>query len=277
MSSRDTIDLRPARACESATPHAIGRYAAGELEGEERSRLESHLESCLDCSALLAELRSDDAAFKTTMPFERFAADFERRRERGSMSRLLDWLWPAVRLPAAAGVAAAAATVVMLTVWPAGPDADPGIRTKGSQVGLAFLIKESQGVRHGADGERLVPGDQIQFLVKPDHQARSMVLVGVDGRGAVTVYAAESLVGQVKGELKPRLLPGSVILDDAIGQERFFAVFSSSMNPEELHQRAQSAALELAASGADLAEVEALPLTGDDLAQTSVSIMKVEQ
>ncbi|MBN2362035.1 MAG: zf-HC2 domain-containing protein [Deltaproteobacteria bacterium] len=267
-----TVDLLPKPGCREVTPHQLRRYAAGELDPTAAERVARHLEQCLDCAAIVAEIRSDQAAFCTVMPFERFAADHERRlATHRPLTGLARW-WRSLRWPAALTAAAAATALVALWVV-SGPD--DGVRLKGGQATIGFLVKQGDQIRRGSDGEPLTAGDRIQFLVRADARARAMVLVGIDGRGAVTVYGAESLTEQTKGEPEVRLLPESVILDDAIGPERFFAVFSSDLGPEALHARVQVAAQELARSGVDLSRVEALPLDDEAVTQASISIVKV--
>jgi len=267
------VDLLPAPSCREVTAHQLRRFAAGELDATATEQLNSHLVGCLDCAAALAEIQSDQAAFRTVMPFDRFAADHARRQAAHTpFANLVRW-WRAARWPLATTTVAAAAVIALLIV--ARPDDQ--LRLKGSDVKIGFLIKQGDEIRRGSDGERLTAGDRIQFLVRADAAAQSMVLVGIDGRGAVTVYGAESLLEQVKGEPEVRLLPESIILDDAVGPERFFAVFSSDLGPEALHTAVQLAAQELARSGANLAQVEALPLDGGVVKQASISIVKVQR
>lgn len=271
--SQRLVDLLPAPGCHSVTPQQLRRFAAGELDPTAREQLTTHLAGCLDCTAALAEIQSDQAAFKTVMPFERFVADHERRQAAHTpLASLVAW-WQRARWPLATAAVAATAVVALLIV--SRPDDE--LRLKGSDVKIGFLVKQGDEIRRGSDGERLAEGDRIQFLIRADAAARSMVLVGIDGRGAVTVYGAESLLEQVKGEPEVRLLPESIILDDAVGPERFFAVFSSELGPEALHTEVQLAAQELARSQVDLSQIEALPLGRNALKQASISIVKVQR
>ncbi|MFH1809925.1 MAG: hypothetical protein ABIJ09_14365 [Pseudomonadota bacterium] len=265
------LDLTPHTTCSRVTSHRLQQHLVGEGTPEQRRDIDQHLETCLDCASLVAGLRSDAAAFSAVMPFERFAADFERRAQarRSWVEKLRAWRWPALGSVAVA----AAAAVVLLVVTPVD---DSGLRSKGSDLaGIGYLVREPAGARRGDDGEQLKAGQQIQFLLRPARSARSVVLLGVDGRGAVTVYHAEALTQQTKGVETLSPLPGSVILDDAVGPERFFAVFSDDGDVEMLHQLAQSAALKLVQEGVDLSRVERLPVDDPGVHQTSISIVKV--
>jgi hypothetical protein len=109
--------------------------------------------------------------------------------------------------------------------------------SSGESSGLG--IKGGPGfqifVRHGgADGqvapvkggERLAPGDEIRFVAVPAEK-KHLLVASIDGRGKVSVYFPFG--GSQSGKLDQggRMeLPGSVVLDDAPGPERIFAVFS---------------------------------------------------
>jgi hypothetical protein len=112
--------------------------------------------------------------------------------------------------------------------------------------------------------QALHAGDQIQFLYHAAGHA-FVVVVEVDGAGAVTALQPgehpESWPVQASGT---HVLPGSIILDEAVGPERVFAVFSDAPLPVEVVVEAVRAAVK--AAGGDPRKVEALGLDGTVLA-----------
>jgi hypothetical protein len=264
------------------SPFALKRHVAGELEGEARASLLSHVDTCESCQAILADLKADDAAFATKIPFGRFAALLEEKEERkaGLWERLIGELRPALM----AGVAATAMLAVVITInvnkaVELHPESIDQVRMKGVGVGLAFVVREDSGIRRGKNGERLAAGDQIQFVVKGTEKTQSLVVLGIDGRGQVTVYAVEAFGGQGSIQTKggaglTRPLAHSVILDDAVGTERFFAVFSEDPNVEEIRWRAELAAAKLVENPDALRTTPILALDPPEK-QASVFIEKV--
>lgn len=266
---------------EAPTPPACGvtrltlrRLFVGELPADQRSTVETHTKDCLDCQAVLAELRSDDAAFKVHIPFGRFVADHEKRAAKAApvtsvMNAAYKWLF------GGGAVAALAVGAAVMLLAPNTSLQDPtlelGNRIKGG--GIGFLLKTQQGVRAGKAGEELQAGDQIQFYVKGPSQEAELVVVGVDGKGAVTVYHAGPSPTGPTGKASP--LQDSVVLDDALGPERFFAVYGTGVKAEVLREAAQKAAEKLVAQGADLKTVETLPLELPQAIQSSVWIVKI--
>ncbi|MBI5497528.1 MAG: hypothetical protein HY904_21130 [Deltaproteobacteria bacterium] len=253
------------------TRHTLRRHFAGELDAAARADLDNHLKECLDCQAVLAELKSDEAAFKVHIPFARFADQHEKRLAAASPVRTgLSNFWKTVFGGGVALAAAMTAAAFLLIPAPR-PEDQLTERIKGG--GIGFLLRTSDGVRAGRDGETLKPGDQIQFFVKAPEDTE-VVVVGVDGKGAVSVYHVGRVVA-VDGRAAP--LPDSVVLDDAVGPERFFAVYGRGFAAGELKALVQKAAEKMVADGADLRAVETLPLDlpADKAQQSSVHIVKL--
>lgn len=275
----------------------LERYHAGELSAERRQEIEALLAGDADLAAELDELRARDAAFRAHMPFERFIADHDARREATSGVARVRGFFRALRWQLGGGVvvAAAAAALALAVLVPGNdPDVDGTFpppfetsgetRLKGGGARIGFFVKGDEGARWGSDGEELRAGDRIQLAVQDPAGARSMVIVGIDGRGQVSTYVARRLpTGTPKGErdAAPRLLDQSLVLDDAVGAERFFVLYSDETDVEALERAALDAARELSArvtSGAgDLRSAERLPLSLDDVAQGSVHIVKVAE
>lgn len=267
------------------TTHELRRFLVGELSPARRAEIEAALLADAALAAQRDALVAEDAAFKATMPFERFVADHEARVAATSspVAKVLAFVARPKLFAGGVGLAAMAAALVVAVNLGAGPDAEAAIRrnqTKGAvdptHAAIGYFIDERDGVRVGGPGEPLTSGDRIQFAVRDAAVGSAMVLVGVDGHGAVTVYAAEALPATREKGAKPRVLTSSVVLDDAVGAERFFLVYGDAP-VDALRARAEAAARSLVDGRADLTRVEALPIAGGDVVQSSVHIVKVRR
>ncbi len=252
----------------TASNHELRRFLAGELSPQRRAQIESDASLQDRLAKLAAEQRAEDAAFALEVPLPRFLADHETRTQpKGLFARLLSTRFTF----GATALVAAAAAVFFVVRTPETAEYD-GLK---GDARVGFLVRDVNGVHFGTDGEQLSTGDQIQFKVKDDAKHGAMVLVGIDGRGAVTVYASETVNERAKGvtQEKPRLLSESVVLDDATGAERFFVVYGDPP-VDELRAEVEAAAKQLAKSGAPLTSIDKLPLRSGRT-QSSVHIMKV--
>lgn len=261
--------------------HELRRYLAGELSATRRAELEAQigaepaLRARLD--AVAAEERAEDAAFRLEVPLPRFLEDHERRT-RGTNGGLLARLVGLRIVVGGSALAAAAVALFFVVRTPssARPNDEAWDGLKGG-ARLGFFVRQEEGARLGVAGEELRPGDQIQFAVRDDEQKRSMVIVGIDSRGAVSVYAAEDLRDvRAKGDPNatgPRLLAASVVLDDAVGPERFFAVYGD-IELDAVRRAAEDAARELVQQQRDLTHAEKLALPST-WTQSTIHIRKV--
>ncbi len=110
---------------------------------------------------------------------------------------------------------------------------DAGNRLKGG-VDLDFYVLQGAEVKPGVEGEVLAAGDRVQFTYRAAGHD-TLVLVGVDGEGAVSLYYPER--GDAPEAVEPwdrRVLEGSIELDDAAGPEVFVALFSVESASEGL-------------------------------------------
>lgn len=244
----------------------VERYLLGELGPEERARVSSEAERCADCSALIAETRADEEAF-ALRPVP------ERMRELWSRPPRRPWWKPlAVALPVAA-----AAAVALVLAMPSTPDGswqealDPDarrskVRIKGpaetgpapvEQLRLGFQVIEGLREVPGEDGQRLGEGARIQFMYDAP-AAGPAVIVGIDGRRQVTRYfpTRGGLQATVSAG-RDRVVESNVILDDAVGVERFFLCQGeAARDPGAVEE----AARQVASDSADLRGVERLPV-----------------
>ena len=61
------------------TRRTLARFHAGELPSVDGARVQAHALGCLDCQTQLAEFKSDDAAFRTHIPWNKFVVAHEKR------------------------------------------------------------------------------------------------------------------------------------------------------------------------------------------------------
>lgn len=176
----------------------LDRVLAGELDRP------AHLDGCEGCTARLASLEQDRAGLDGRLWI---AGEARKVKRRLPLSGIV------ATLAAAAAVAVVSARVIRT-------DTIPGERAKGG-LALALFVRHGEGpVEEALPGARLVPGDAVRFSLSTSKEGY-VAVVGMDDRGAVTLHAApEAPLSAGKGQL----LEGSVVLDDAIGPERFVAV-----------------------------------------------------
>ncbi len=246
----------------------LGQAALLRLLGDEGAPAEAdHLARCAACRARADGLAAHRDAFRAQHPPAAFMAQLAARR-----AAQRPWWRRPVALAAGIGLLAAAAAVIIAVQAPVAPapsghGAASGTRIKGG-VGLSFHVRSADGVRDGAPGAVLHPGDAIQLRYStPAH--RHLVVVSLDSRGAVTPFYE---AGGHSLAIEPgsgQLLAGSVVLDDALGPERVVGCFSDApLNTAAVLAAGRDA---LAASGGDPTQVSRLPL---DCAQTAFTIVK---
>jgi anti-sigma-K factor RskA len=146
----------------------VALYALDALEAEERDSFETHLETCADCEASLAEYRSAASALVLDAP----ASDATWERISSATGRdgvvLLRRSRPDLFWKAVAGIAAAAA-LVFAAVALLGGGADP---------------LSSEGIVAAAEHVAAEPGTFVgEFIV--DDVSVAQVVLSPDGRGFV--------------------------------------------------------------------------------------------
>ncbi|MCP4500499.1 MAG: hypothetical protein GY822_11115 [Deltaproteobacteria bacterium] len=293
MSEKMTVDFLDALSnLESETNSHISRhelecFIAGDLVKERRGEIEAQLLIDAPLKARVERLFAVERAFQTKMPFARFEKDFEsrasaqnsspekvdQRGENSLLQRFMDW---AASPSAIGGSALVGAAALFFLV--ASPGDETGLRSKGAKEGvkISFYVQSEKGARLGVDGEELREGERLQFALHDDLRARAMVVVGIDGNGQVSIITSESFAEKTnttKGGVAPkkRLLTESLVLDDTVGAERFFVIYSEG-SLAELQKAAQTAAEEIVASHKDLEKVEVLDVKS--LSQSSIHIVK---
>jgi anti-sigma factor RsiW len=262
---------------DAAEPQVSGfelrRYVEGELTEARRAAIAQLLATDAALlarhDALANEVRAEHAAFALEMPHGRFLMEAEERAAPRGLLALL----ARMRMPVGFGALAASAAAVFFLVR--APDDGPTYDGLKGGARIGFFVKGAQegGAHLGHDGEQLTQGDQVQFAVRDDDSKGVMVIVGVDGRGQVSIYAKRRVdTERAKGAHGANVLESSIVLDDAVGAERFWVVYADG-DVGEVARAVEDAARTLA--GADLAHAARLPL-GAAYEQSSVHIVKVK-
>ncbi len=242
---------------------SLERLALGDLPDAEAAALQRRIDADADLSARAQQVRSAIARSREALP----ALDLDRAanvartaalvdRERSFWSRhkghVFTLLLPSV---------AAAAAVVLATVWPRPSDDVPVEQFRGSFDLELTLVRDGAGSPQGA----LVTarsGDRLQWQVTPG-AAGWLSVFDVQDDGVVSVWAAPTEV--------PARIPidGAVLLDDFVGSERIYFVLAD----EPVGLTSVRAGVERAFE-TPLAELDSLPGVPLSASQRSVLLNK---
>jgi hypothetical protein len=196
------------------------------LSPEERARLEAHLAGCAACQAERKARDERGVAFA-----------------RSVLPRGLDRLHARPQVPARRwllGAAPAAALAVAL-LWQGRGPARPSLGIKGPPT-LRLVVQRDGAIFEIADGAPLRPRDAVRFVVSPPpircgtcegpvEGPAYLLIASIDGSGHANVYFP------FRGEESVRIDPtrpveapsdSSIMLDDAPGPERVFALWSAA-------------------------------------------------
>ncbi len=200
------------------------QWRAGELDPELIEELEGHLESCARCQARHDEIEAQAEAFLAAYPKLELPQPEAPRADDGNVvalrakrARLYAWSGGLV------GLAAAAAFALVVGTKGAGDGDELGVRSKGTSR-IGFFVKHGEHVREGGDGQVVYPGDQLRFYItslKPQHVA----ILSLDGAGAASIYYPAGGTSESVGVLRNHAVDSSVLLDDALGEERLWGIF----------------------------------------------------
>lgn len=148
----------------------------------------------------------------------------------------------------------------------------------GEDVGVSFFVRNGHGAVPGMPGSAYREGDQFRFTYWSGRNDY-LLLLSMEEDGTVSVYypdeAATGAGGESVAIARGRNVPleGSVVLNDYVGRERFFALFSTRpLSLVEVRAAAVQAVSELRSEGRDLRSLERLPI---DVPQASFWIDKV--
>ncbi|MBI5548650.1 MAG: hypothetical protein HY901_32615 [Deltaproteobacteria bacterium] len=242
---------------------SLQRLRAGELCGEEESKVRAHAASCPHCGRELARLEQEEAAFRAEVPFDELRSAVEakgRRLKRGSVAG-------PVSLALAAGIALIVVAAPLKALLDDRHGAGGGSnRSKGpgDSVLELFVGGAGQAPRKASDQEALAPGERVRvgYLT----QGREFVLVlSVDEAGVATALYPESGTSlRVEKGPGTHLLPDSWVLTGQ-GRERIIALFSDQ--PLEVSAALLAASKEYSRAGR-LERMGELPLGAEQSALT---------
>jgi hypothetical protein len=197
----------------------LERYLTDSLDAEQRSRLEAALADAPQERARLEALRADSAAFLIRNPPGPLVAKLREPRRRWWRS------WPALLVEGLAVVAAASLLFALQgeSLLQLFRD-DPEFNVKGSVVLVLYRKAGNSGVPV-APGGMLAPQDVLRFEVKAAASGFVAVL-SRDGRGIASVYHPFEGAEAAAYDTHQPVLPGAVELDDTLGHEDVYALYS---------------------------------------------------
>jgi hypothetical protein len=187
----------------------LDRWLAGELTGE---ATRAHLRACPLCSDRLRALEQEPELLPGPGPSPRPAHP-------GSVSPVTSRKRILAVASGAAALAAALAMVVKLR-QPMPLETETGLRSKGD-LQLEVVVRHRDGQSETVlPGDALSAGDVVRFVVStPD--PGFVFVIGLDAAGAATPYSPAVGVPAPLPAGRAQALPGSVILDETLGAERF--------------------------------------------------------
>ncbi len=201
----------------------------GHLGEAEQGTLRAHLDACPACreqqkarSALAEEFA------RTVLP-----RSLPELRERLSAPTRRRLRWWGLALPAAVGGTLVALFLVQRihqggtiddsALRPAQETGDLGMKGGG---GLQTYVRHDGKVRRVAAGTTVVAGDALRFVVETGTH-KYLLIASVDGAGHASAYYPFGQWQSLPVAPGRFEVPGSVLLDDAAGPERIFALLST--------------------------------------------------
>src|SRR5215831_6581387 len=207
----------------------LRRRRAGESLGPDGPAIDAHAASCADCRARIRALDDEQRRFEQEISFDRFAAGVERaaRSTRTARRPIRARVW----LPSLAGLAAAAAALVLVVRSPGDETVRIGAPYVGIKGGAGITVRVA-----GVDGQRNARVDSAEPLARGERlrigyqsgDHRYLIALTIDDHGAVQALSPEqgkSLPLPDGAGSATRYLPGSWELDGA-GVERIIVVLS---------------------------------------------------
>lgn len=207
------------------------------LPADQDSAARAHLEACASCRGALEELQAEQRQFAASVLPRTLPKVEARVLAPSPLARLSNWWKAAIPLTVAAGAAAALALVVARPG--AGVVEDPDLRIKGGPV-LQVFAARGEAVFQVKEGTRLKPGDRIRFVVERAGSGPHVTVASIDGARQISLYYPPEGQAGVPLTASKAELPGSIELDDTVGDEQLFAFFSDeALAPESVRQALQ--------------------------------------
>ncbi len=226
----------------------LALWKVGDLPPEENESVEQHVELCSACRALVAEIQENRSAYESqgSEHLTKLLAQLEVENVDVSPRRR----FPLKAIVPAACAVAAAAIAIMLSFETPLPSSAPvddssAIQFKGT-MSVDIVAKRMEHQFFVKRGAELKPNDAVRFVVTTASEGY-LSIFSVMPSGEVSPFYPESDPARDSSPLRidragRHELPGSVILDDAIGDEYFVVVFSSRpFDREKIHHMAKKA------------------------------------
>lgn len=212
---------RRRRTAECLSDFQVDTLLSSSSDAFESERWQAHTNECQECAKRLQAMREHKERFAAELPLAAISAATLERLERRTSSW---WSWQRL-VPTVAGMVAAAAALV-LVLRPVGDDEIP-VRLKGAPS-FSVYVKRGEVVFEGDRGGTYLPGDRLQFSYSA-HEPQYVAVLDIESTGRVTVFVPSSGASPVRvSKGREKMLPGSIELDDSLGQEQLLAVFCPS-------------------------------------------------
>jgi len=215
----------------------LAQWRSEDLAPEDQQWVAAHVAECPHCRKAVASLNANASAYESDQARQWISIE---RKLRETATERHPWFRLAVhRLLPAVGAAAVVTIVVYAMVF---RSIDP-IRFKGA-LSCEVIAKRGENQFRVSQGAMLQPEDALRFIVTTD-QKGYMLIFSVDAMKSVTSYYPDQ--GR-EARLEPvwlpaagrHVMPGSVVLDDSLGEEDFYMVFSDRIfNVSEVLGRAE--------------------------------------
>jgi hypothetical protein len=226
-----------------------------ELSQKERADIESHLAGCTRCRQRIEELKRERRALYERVP----RLDLKETRPR-----------PRWR-PALAATCACLLLAIGAWLFWGGEERPGGVAFKGEAPALSFRVEREDRVFEGRAHMQLRPGDRIRFAYSLGEDAY-LLIINLDGEGKTTAYYPSGGGDSLAVEAGQKVfLPGSIRLDEYLGPERIFAVFTRK--PLRVSE-AEAAADRAWERTRDTEKIETLSVEGY---QVTIPIIKVKE
>jgi hypothetical protein len=233
-----------------------------ELSNQESDRLNQHVAACQRCQTLLTALEKERKELYQKLP----------NLPMLPVQKL--WLLRPVWLSA---MAVFVLLVAILAIWKIQSlePAVPAVHFKGSTPQLLYRVERQGTVFPGKSYMELQPGDRLRFAYSVD-DAAYLTIVSLDQTGRLSWYypsiPAQSIPIFAGQEV---FLDGSIRLDDFLGLERIYAIFSRTpLSAQQIDNAVKELEERHSQRPWDIESLPALPLPGT---QQSILIHKVKK
>ncbi|MBN1577809.1 MAG: DUF4384 domain-containing protein [Chitinispirillaceae bacterium] len=200
-------------ACEKYDKLTLFSFVTGDLSGEKRLEMESHLRRCVSCAGFVKQAVAERAEFLEAFPVIDVVPVKSLRFLRFTPMR--------TALALAAGLVLAVGAGSLLV-----NRSGEAYRTKGG-VALNLFAQDTAGSPVVRREPVFTPGERIQFTYSCGNE-RYFILASIDDTGRISVfYPAEGDNSMLLEPGRDLPLPNSIVLDEYIGKELYIAVFSA--------------------------------------------------